>query len=189
MQAGNKDAWRGFAGASWRTGIDVAGFIHDNVRPYDGDAGFLAGPTARTTQIWDKLSAMFVQERANGIYDADASTPASITAHGPGYIDRDTELIVGLQTDAPLRRAIMPTGGLRMVEGGLKAYGRELDPQVRKIFTDYRKTHNAGVFDAYPADVLAARRSHIITGLPDAYGRGRIIGDYRRVALYGVDHL
>ncbi|MBW6434600.1 formate C-acetyltransferase [Actinoplanes hulinensis] len=189
MQAGNRDAWRGFAGTSWRTGIDVAGFIHDNVRPYEGDAGFLAGPTARTTRVWDRLSAMFVEERANGIYDADTSTPSSITAHGPGYIDRESELIVGLQTDAPLRRAIMPAGGLRMVEGGLKAYGRELDPGVRKIFTDYRKTHNAGVFDAYPADVLAARRSHIITGLPDAYGRGRIIGDYRRVALYGVDFL
>ncbi|HWS32923.1 MAG TPA: formate C-acetyltransferase [Actinoplanes sp.] len=183
------DAWRGFAGSTWRTGIDVAGFIHDNVQPYDGDATFLAGATERTTAIWDKLSAMFVEERANGIYDVDASTPSTITAHAPGYIDKDAELIVGLQTDAPLRRAIMPFGGLRMVEGGLQAYGREMDLEVKKIFTDYRKTHNAGVFDAYPADVLAARRSHIITGLPDAYGRGRIIGDYRRVALYGVDHL
>jgi formate C-acetyltransferase len=189
MLGGNMDAWRGFAGTTWRTGIDVAAFIHDNVRPYDGDAAFLAGPTARTTGIWAKLSEMFVTERANGIYDADASTPSTITAHAPGYIDRDAELIVGLQTDAPLRRAIMPFGGLRMVEGGLRAYGRELDPDVKKVFTTYRKTHNEGVFDAYPADVLAARRSHIITGLPDAYGRGRIIGDYRRVALYGVDRL
>lgn len=183
------DAWRGFAGSAWRTGIDVAGFIHDNVQPYDGDAAFLAGATARTTGIWDTLSAMFVRERADGIYDVDATTPSTITAHAPGYIDRDNELIVGLQTDAPLRRAIMPFGGLRMVEGGLTAYGRQMDPNVKKVFTDYRKTHNAGVFDAYPADVLAARRSHIITGLPDAYGRGRIIGDYRRVALYGVDRL
>nr|WP_203810284.1 formate C-acetyltransferase [Actinoplanes couchii] len=183
------DAWRGFAGSTWRTGIDVAGFIHDNVKPYDGDAAFLAGATGRTTKIWDRLSTMFVRERADGIYDVDATTPSTITAHAPGYIDRDTELIVGLQTDAPLRRAIMPFGGLRMVENGLQAYGREMDPDVKKVFTDYRKTHNAGVFDAYPADVLAARRSHIITGLPDAYGRGRIIGDYRRVALYGVDHL
>jgi formate C-acetyltransferase len=183
------DAWRGFAGTTWRTGIDVAGFIHDNVRPYDGDAAFLTGPTRRTTTIWATLSEMFVKERADGIYDADATTPSTITAHAPGWIDRETELIVGLQTDAPLRRAIMPFGGLRMVEGGLAAYGRELPADIKKIFTDYRKTHNAGVFDAYPADVLAARRSHIITGLPDAYGRGRIIGDYRRVALYGVDRL
>ncbi|MEV6305941.1 formate C-acetyltransferase [Actinoplanes sp. NPDC051861] len=182
-------AWRGFTGTTWRTGIDVSGFIHDNVRPYDGDAAFLAGPTERTTRIWQRLSAMFAEERANGIYDVDAVTPSTITAHAPGWIDRDAELIVGLQTDAPLRRAIMPFGGLRMVEGGLQAYGRTLDPDVRKVFSTYRKTHNEGVFDAYPADVLAARRSHIITGLPDAYGRGRIIGDYRRVALYGVDRL
>jgi formate C-acetyltransferase len=183
------DAWREFAGTGWRTGIDVAGFIHDNVRPYDGDAAFLAGATGRTTRIWERLAAMFVTERANGIYDVDAATPSTITAHAPGWIDRDAELIVGLQTDAPLRRAIMPFGGLRMVEGGLRAYGRVLDPELKKVFTSYRKTHNEGVFDAYPADVLAARRSHIITGLPDAYGRGRIIGDYRRVALYGVDRL
>ncbi|WP_045748454.1 formate C-acetyltransferase [Actinoplanes rectilineatus] len=183
------DAWRGFTGTTWRTGIDVAGFIRDNVRPYDGDATFLAGPTERTSRVWGQLTAMFPAERENGIYDVDATTPSTITAHAPGYIDRDAEVIVGLQTDAPLRRAIMPAGGLRMVENGLKAYGREIDPTVKKIFSTYRKTHNEGVFDAYPADVLAARRSHIITGLPDAYGRGRIIGDYRRVALYGVDRL
>ena len=129
---------------------------------------------------------MFAEERTRGIYDADPHTPASITSHAPGYIDRENELITGLQTDAPLRRAIMPNGGLRMVEAGLTAYGYTLDPAVREIFTRYRKTHNDGVFDAYPADVLAARRAHIITGLPDAYGRGRIIGDYRRVPLYGV---
>ena len=184
-----REAWRGFTGAGWRGNIDVGGFIHDNIEPYSGDADFLTGPTARTERIWQQLTEMFPDERARGIYDVDAHTPSSITSHEPGWIDRDHELIVGLQTSAPLRRAIMPNGGLRMVEAGLKAYGFSLDPTVHKIFSQYRKTHNGGVFDAYPADVKAARRSHIITGLPDAYGRGRIIGDYRRVALYGVDHL
>ncbi|MFI7549406.1 formate C-acetyltransferase [Micromonospora sediminimaris] len=183
------DPWRGFHGDAWRDTVDVAAFVRDNVTPYHGDARFLAGPTARTTQLWDRLRDLFIAERERGIYDVDPHTPATITSHAPGWIDRDHELIVGLQTDAPLRRAIMPNGGLRMVENGLAAYGFELDPQVRRVFTAYRKTHNAGVFDAYPADVLTARRSHIVTGLPDAYGRGRIIGDYRRVALYGVDRL
>ena len=181
--------WRGFRGEQWRDRIDVAAFIRDNVTPYHGDARFLAGPTPRTTALWNRLRDMFAEERRRGVLDVDTRTPATITSHAPGWIDRDNELIVGLQTDAPLRRAIMPNGGLRMVENGLKAYGFKLDPQVRRIFTTYRKTHNTAVFDAYPADVLAARRSHIITGLPDAYGRGRIIGDYRRVALYGVDRL
>src|SRR4051794_15210480 len=184
-----KAAWRGFTGDGWRDTIDVAGFIHDNVTPYGGDAGFLAGPTHRTQRLWRGLRRMFVEERERGIYDVDTHTPSTITAHVPGYIDRSHELIVGLQTSAPLRRAIMPAGGLRMVEAGLKAYGYALDPTVRAIFSRYRKTHNDGVFDAYPAGVLAARRAHVITGLPDAYGRGRIIGDYRRVALYGVDQL
>ncbi|MEU4164058.1 formate C-acetyltransferase [Actinoplanes sp. NPDC026670] len=183
------DPWRGFTGDTWRTGVDVRAFLQANYEPYTGDAAFLTGPTARTTGIWQKLSAMFPAERERGIYDVDAVTPSTITSHQPGYIDRDSELIVGLQTDAPLRRAIIPNGGWRMVEGGLKAYGYEPDPQVAEIFTKYRKTHNAGVFDAYTPDILAARKSHIITGLPDAYGRGRIIGDYRRVALYGVDAL
>ncbi|MEV6924622.1 pyruvate formate lyase family protein, partial [Dactylosporangium sp. NPDC051485] len=182
-------AWRGFQGGRWRDEVDVAGFIRANVRPYTGDGVFLAGPTERTTHIWGLLTAMFPAERERGIYDVDARTPASITAHAPGYIDRDRELIVGLQTDAPLRRAIMPFGGLRMVENGLRAYGYELDPAVKEIFTRYRKTHNAAVFDAYTPQILAARKAHVITGLPDAYGRGRIIGDYRRVALYGVDFL
>ncbi|GAB1640355.1 formate C-acetyltransferase [Krasilnikovia sp. MM14-A1259] len=189
MQAESHDAWRAFDGQGWRTSIDVAAFIRDNVTPYTGGAEFLAGPTVRTERIWSTLQRMFVEERQRGIYDVDAHTPSTITSHAPGYLDRDHELIVGLQTSAPLRRAIMPAGGLRMVEGGLKAYGFSLDPAVKKIFSTYRKTHNDGVFDAYPADVLAARRSHIITGLPDAYGRGRIIGDYRRIALYGVDTL
>jgi formate C-acetyltransferase len=186
---GRPDPWPGFTGGRWRDHIDVHGFIQANVDPYTGDAGFLSGPTERTRALWAQLTGMFPQERARGIYDVDASTPASITSHAPGYIDREHELIVGLQTDAPLRRAIMPNGGLRMVQNGLAAYGYTLDPAVRDIFTKYRKTHNDGVFDAYPADVLAARRSHVITGLPDAYGRGRIIGDYRRVPLYGVDRL
>jgi formate C-acetyltransferase len=189
MAMGRTDAWREFAGEQWRDEIDVGAFIRDNVTAYTGDAGFLAGPTHRTERIWDELSRMFVEERRRGIYDVDVHTPSTITSHLPGYIDHDHELIVGLQTSAPLRRAIMPAGGLRMVEAGLKAYGYGLDPAVRAIFSTYRKTHNDGVFDAYPAGVLAARRSHIITGLPDSYGRGRIIGDYRRVALYGVDRL
>ncbi|WP_433788591.1 formate C-acetyltransferase [Actinoplanes sp. CA-252034] len=183
------DAWRGFRGTGWRKSIDVGAFIHDNVEPYTGGSDFLTGPTHRTERIWRELQRMFVEEQRRGIYDVDAHTPSTITSHEPGYLDRDHELIVGLQTSAPLRRAIMPNGGLRMVEAGLAAYGYRLDPAVRTIFSQYRKTHNDGVFDAYPADVKAARRSHIITGLPDAYGRGRIIGDYRRVALYGVDRL
>ncbi len=183
------DAWRGFRGTGWRETIDVGGFIHDNIEPYAGGPEFLTGPTHRTERIWRQLQRMFVEERRRGILDVDTHTPSTITAHEPGYIDRDHELIVGLQTSAPLRRAIMPAGGLRMVQAGLAAYGYRLDDGVRTIFSRYRKTHNDGVFDAYPADVKAARRSHIITGLPDSYGRGRIIGDYRRVALYGVDRL
>ena len=181
--------WQGFTLGRWADRIDVRGFIQANVTPYLGDAAFLAGPTDRTRALWSRLTAMFPDERARGVYDVDTHTPAAITSHAPGFIDREHELIVGLQTEAPLRRAIMPNGGLRMVESGLAAYGYTLDPAVREIFTRYRKTHNDGVFDAYPADVLAARRAHVITGLPDAYGRGRIIGDYRRVPLYGVGRL
>ncbi|UNX53371.1 formate C-acetyltransferase [Georgenia sp. TF02-10] len=187
--AGGTDAWRGFAPGAWTSAIDVRDFIQRNYTPYTGDASFLAGPTARTTHVWDVLSGMFPAEREKGVYDVDPHTPAGITAHGPGYIDKDAELIVGLQTDAPLKRAIMPFGGWRMVETALKTYGYEVDPVVRDIFTKYRKTHNDGVFDVYPPDVRKARSAHIVTGLPDAYGRGRIIGDYRRVALYGVDRL
>jgi formate C-acetyltransferase len=182
-------AWRGFRGGAWREGVDVRDFVQRNHSPYEGDASFLAGPTERTSAVWAKVSALFPEERRRGILDVDASTPSSITSHAPGYIDRDRELVVGLQTDAPLKRAIMPAGGLRMVEAGLAAYGRELDPAVRKVFTEYRKTHNDGVFDAYTPEILRARKAGVITGLPDAYGRGRIIGDYRRVALYGVDRL
>ena len=183
------DSWRSFRGQVWRDSIDTRRFIQDNYTPYEGGAEFLAGPTERTKGIWARLTAMFPAERERGVYDVDARTPASITAHAPGYIDRDAELIVGLQTDAPLKRAIMPNGGWRVVETSLRTYGYEVDPRVQEIFTKYRKTHNDGVFDAYTAEILAARRAHVITGLPDAYGRGRIIGDYRRVALYGVDRL
>ncbi len=182
-------AWRGFSTGPWLDRVDVRDFIQRNYRPYTGDAQFLAPATERTTGIWQRLLAMFPEERERGVYDIDAVTPSSITAHKPGYIDEANELIVGLQTDAPLKRAIMPYGGWRMVEGALKTYGYEADPEVKKIFTEYRKTHNAGVFDVYPPNVRAARSSHIVTGLPDAYGRGRIIGDYRRVALYGIDAL
>ena len=188
-EVSSNDPWRGFRGQVWRDSIDTRRFIQDNYTPYEGDAGFLAGSTDRTKSIWARLTAMFPVERERGVYDVDAHTPSSITAHAPGYIDRDAELIVGLQTDAPLKRAIMPNGGWRVVETGLRTYGYEVDPRLKEIFTKYRKTHNDGVFDAYTAEILAARRAHLITGLPDAYGRGRIIGDYRRVALYGVDRL
>lgn len=183
------EAWRGFRGVRWQNSIDTRLFLQNNYTPFEGDASFLAPATARTRALWSKLTAMFPQERERGVYDVDAHTPALITAHAPGYIDQDAELIVGLQTNAPLRRAIMPFGGWRVVETALKTYGYEVDPQVKEVFTKYRKTHNDGVFDAYTAEIRAARRSHVITGLPDAYGRGRIIGDYRRVALYGVDRL
>jgi formate C-acetyltransferase len=182
-------AWRGFTTGEWCDTIDVRGFIQANYTPYEGDATFLAGATERTTGVWDKLSAMFPEEREKGVYDVDWATPASIVSHGPGYIDKDNEVIVGLQTDAPLKRAIMPFGGWRMVVKELETYGYPVDPQLETIFSQYRKTHNDGVFDVYPPNVRAARSSHIVTGLPDAYGRGRIIGDYRRVALYGVDAL
>ncbi|MDW5330436.1 formate C-acetyltransferase [Plantactinospora sp. KLBMP9567] len=183
------DAWRGFVGDDWRHRIDVAAFIRQNYTPYEGDDAFLVGPTPRTTALWDGLGPLFAEERRRGVYDVDARTPSAITSHGPGYLDRERELIVGLQTDAPLRRAIMPAGGTRMVQTALEAYGYTLDPQVRETFTRHRKTHNDGVFDAYPDAVRRARRSHVITGLPDSYGRGRIIGDYRRIPLYGVDQL
>lgn len=181
--------WRGFTGERWRAHVDVRDFIQANYVPYEGDAAFLAGPTSRTRAVWEKVSALFPEERRKGILDVDTAIPSTITAHAPGYIDRDRELIVGLQTDAPLKRAIMPNGGLRMVETSLRAYGYRPDPFVTRVFGTYRKTHNDGVFDAYTPTIRAARKAGIITGLPDAYGRGRIIGDYRRVALYGTDRL
>ena len=186
---GARHAWRGFRGAGWRDSIDVRQFVQDNYTPYEGGADFLAPATTRTTGVWSKLTALFPREREQGVYDVDTHTPSTITAHAPGYIDRENELIVGLQPDAPLKRAIMPNGGWRVVEASLDTYGYDVDPAVKRIFTTYRKTHNDGVFDAYTQEILTARSSHVITGLPDAYGRGRIIGDYRRVALYGVDRL
>ncbi|HET6408225.1 MAG TPA: pyruvate formate lyase family protein, partial [Chthoniobacteraceae bacterium] len=183
------DAWRNFSGEAWKRDIDVRDFISTNVTPYTGDEEFLVGPTARTKAVWEKLQPYFKEELKKGVLDVDAKTPSSLTSHGPGYIDRDNEVIVGIQTDKPFRRAIMPTGGYKMVEDGLKAAGFEIDPGVRETFTKYRKTHNDAVFDLYTPEIRACRKSSIITGLPDAYGRGRIIGDYRRVALYGVDRL
>ena len=182
-------AWRGFEPGRWQAAIDVRDFIVSNVTSYHGNESFLVGPSARTTAVWNKLQPYFTEERRKGVLDVDAATPSTMLAHGPGYIDRDNEVIVGLQTDKPFRRAIFPFGGLRMVESGLKAAGFEPDPAVHHAFTHYRKTHNDGVFDAYTPEILRCRRSGIITGLPDSYGRGRIIGDYRRVALYGVDRL
>lgn len=181
-------AWAGFESGLWQKEINVRAFIQRNFVPYDGDAAFLAGATERTTKIWERLKELFVEERKKGVLDV-SQVPSSITAHGPGYIDRENEVIVGLQTEAPLRRAIMPNGGLRLVVTALKTYGYEPDPVMVDAFTKYRKTHNEAVFDAYTPDIRACRSSHVLTGLPDAYGRGRIIGDYRRVPLYGVARL
>jgi len=177
--------WEGFNVGLWQSEIDVRDFIQQNYEPFEGDETFLAPATERTTKLWEKLQELFVEERRKGVLDI-SQIPSSITAHAPGYIDRDNELIVGLQTEAPLKRAIMPNGGFRMVLNALKTYGYEPDPHVVEAFTKYRKTHNDAVFDAYTEDIRRCRSSHILTGLPDAYGRGRIIGDYRRVALYGV---
>ncbi|AXT47153.1 MULTISPECIES: formate C-acetyltransferase [Chromobacterium] len=194
MDALNRDAtqanpWRDFTGGEWQSKVDVRNFIQLNYKPYEGDASFLAPATARTQKLWDTLSELLKEERARGVLDVSADRGSSITAHDAGYIDQASEVIVGLQTDAPLKRAIMPNGGLRMVENGLEAFGFKLDPVIKDVWTHYRKSHNQGVFDTYTPDIMAARKSGVITGLPDAYGRGRIIGDYRRVALYGTDFL
>jgi formate C-acetyltransferase len=180
--------WQGFKTGLWQKEINVRDFIQQNYQPYEGDEAFLAPATERTRKLWERLNKLFVEERKKGILDI-SQIPSSITAHGPGYIDRENEIIVGLQTEAPLKRAIMPNGGFRMVVNALKTYGYEPEPYVVETFTKYRKTHNDAVFDAYTADIRRCRSSHILTGLPDAYGRGRIIGDYRRVALYGVSRL
>jgi formate C-acetyltransferase len=188
-QAGDTtQAWAGFRPGLWQRRIDVRDFIQQNYTPYDGDESFLKPATPRTKKIWAKLEALFIEERKKGVLDI-SQIPTSITAHAPGYIDKDHEVIVGLQTDAPLKRAIMPNGGWRMIASALKTYGYTPEPHVAEAFTKYRKTHNDGVFDAYTADIRKCRSSHILTGLPDAYGRGRIIGDYRRVAVYGVNRL
>lgn len=185
-----KQAWDGFKTGKWTESVDVLDFIKLNYTPYEGDDSFLAPATERTNALWKKVLVLMKKEiEKNGCLDADVSTPSAIDSHKAGYIDKDAEVIVGLQTDAPLKRAIMPCGGYRMVHSSCEAYGLKEDERVKEIFTKYRKTHNQGVFDAYTPDIKAARHSAIITGLPDAYGRGRIIGDYRRLALYGIDIL
>jgi formate C-acetyltransferase len=191
LKADLKDerCWQGFKPGAWRSSIDVRDFIVRNVTPYEGDESFLVGPSKRTKAVWAKLQPYFQEERKKGVLAVDAKTPSTLLAHKAGYIDRENEVVVGLQTDQPFKRAIFPFGGLRMVEAGLKAAGFEADPKVHEAFTKYRRSHNDGVFDAYTPEIMKCRKSGIITGLPDAYGRGRIIGDYRRVALYGVDRL
>ena len=190
MTTADQKAWEGFVKGNWCDEIDVRDFIQLNYTPYEGDASFLAGPTEKTLRVWNTLEEKYLsEERKVRILDVDTDTPADIDAFKPGYICEDDNVIVGLQTDAPLKRAMMPNGGWRMVETAIHEAGKEYNPEVKKIFTKYRKTHNDAVFDIYTPRIRAARSSHIITGLPDAYGRGRIIGDYRRVALYGVDHL
>ena len=190
MTTADQKAWEGFVKGNWCDEINVRDFIQLNYTPYEGDASFLAGPTEKTMRVWNTLEEKYLsEERKVRILDVDTDTPADIDAFKPGYICEDDNVIVGLQTDAPLKRAMMPNGGWRMVETAIHEAGKEYNPEVKKIFTQYRKTHNDAVFDIYTPRIRAARSSHIITGLPDAYGRGRIIGDYRRVALYGVDHL
>ncbi len=183
------DAWKGFQGDAWKKQVNVREFIQANYSPYEGDGAFLAPATGATTSLWKTVSKLMEKELAKGVLDADTDVPSTLVSHGPGYIDQPLEKISGLQTDAPLKRGIMPNGGRRMVEIGLDAYGYHFDDQLNDFFKKYRKTHNDGVFDAYTPEMRAARSAGIVTGLPDAYGRGRIIGDYRRVALYGIDRL
>ncbi len=189
----NFDQWNGFKGRLWKEEINVRDFVQNNYKPYDGDESFLEGPTEATNKLWGRLQELQKEERAKGgVLDMETKVVAGLTAYGPGYIDesmKDLEQIVGLQTDKPLKRAFMPYGGIKMAEESCKNYGYEPDPELHKIFTEYHKTHNQGVFDAYTPEMRKARHSHIITGLPDTYGRGRIVGDYRRVALYGIDFL
>ena len=182
--------WKDFEGNAWKDEINVRDFIQSNYTPYEGDDSFLVGPTDRTKKLWDEVLKLYEKERENGgVLDADTKTPSAINAYDAGYIDKNLEQIVGLQTDAPLKRAIMPNGGIRIVEKSAESYGLKVDPETDYIYHNLRKTHNDGVFSVYTPDIRAARSSHLITGLPDGYGRGRIIGDYRRVALYGVDAL
>ena len=185
------EQWKGFKKGDWKDEINVRDFIQHNYTPYEGDSSFLTEPTEKTKKLWDEVLELYKKEHNSkgGVLDIDTKTPSTITAHEAGYIDKDLEDIVGLQTDAPLKRSIMPFGGIRIVEKACAAYDKKVDDKVEEIFHNYRKTHNDGVFDAYTPDIRAARSSHLITGLPDGYGRGRIIGDYRRVALYGIDVL
>ncbi len=184
------EAWKGFSEGEWQNNVNVRDFIQKNYTPYEGDESFLAGSTKATDTLWEQvMEGIKIENRTHAPVDFDTSVASTITSHDAGYIEKDLEQIVGLQTDAPLKRAIIPFGGIRMVESSCHAYNRELDPELKKIFTEYRKTHNQGVFDVYTPDILKCRKSGILTGLPDAYGRGRIIGDYRRVALYGIEFL
>ncbi len=186
----NFENWKGFESGTWKKEINVRSFIKHNYTPYDGDEAFLEGPTQDTVDLWEQVLDLTKQEReAGGVLDMDTKTISTITSHAPGYLNKEKERIVGFQTDKPLKRALMPYGGIRMAEKACKDNSYEIDPEIKEFFTTHRKTHNAGVFDAYTPEMRACRSSHIITGLPDAYGRGRIIGDYRRVALYGVDRL
>ena len=185
------EGWEGFTLGKWsQDEVDVRDFIQRNYEPYEGDGSFLEGPTEASKKLWDEILSLSKKEREKGgVLDADTKIISTITSHGPGYIDKELEKIVGLQTDVPFKRSLQPFGGIKMAEQALSLYGYELDPEVKEIFTKYRKTHNQGVFDAYTPEMRRCRTAHILTGLPDAYGRGRIIGDYRRVALYGVDYL
>ena len=189
----NFDQWNGFEGRLWKEQIDVRDFIQKNYTPYDGDESFLAGPTEATNKLWGKLQELMIEQRnKGGVLDCETEVVTGLTAYGPGYIDesmKDLEKVVGLQTDKPLKRAFMPYGGIKMAEQAAESYGYKINPKYDQIFNEYHKTHNQGVFDAYTPEIRAARNSHIITGLPDTYGRGRIVGDYRRVALYGIDFL
>ncbi|AKH64569.1 MULTISPECIES: formate C-acetyltransferase [Photorhabdus] len=183
-------AWQGFNQGDWQKEVNVRDFIQKNYTPYEGDESFLAGSTKATDTLWEKvMEGIKIENRTHAPVDFDTDVAATITSHDAGYIEKDLETIVGLQTEAPLKRALIPFGGIKMVEGSCKVYGRELDPKLKQIFTEYRKTHNQGVFDVYTPDILKCRKSGVLTGLPDAYGRGRIIGDYRRVAVYGIDYL
>ncbi len=187
------EQWTGFKGRIWKEEVNTRDFIQNNYKPYDGDEKFLAGPTEATKKLWGALSALQKEERAKGgILDMDTEIVSTITSHKPGYIDenlKDLEQVVGLQTDKPLKRAFMPFGGIKMAEEACTTNGYTPNPELHKIFTEYHKTHNQGVFDAYTPEMKVARHNKIITGLPDTYGRGRIVGDYRRVALYGIDFL
>ena len=189
----NFEQWEGFEGRIWKEEVNVRDFIQKNYTPYDGDESFLAGPTEATDKLWGALQKLQKAERAKGgVLDMETEVVSSLTAYGPGYIDeslKDLEQIVGLQTDKPLKRAFMPYGGIKMAEQACTTYGYQPSAELHKIFTDYTRTHNQAVFDAYTPEMKAARHTHIITGLPDTYGRGRIVGDYRRVALYGIDAL
>ena len=185
-----KEQWQGFKGSKWQDEVDVRDFIQNNYKPYNGDESFLEGPTESTNTLWEKLQKLQKEERAKGgVLDMETEVVSSLTAYGPGYLDKDLEKVVGLQTDKPLKRAFMPYGGIRMSEEACETYGYKPSEKLHEIFTKYHKTHNDAVFSAYTPEMRLARRNKIVTGLPDTYGRGRIVGDYRRVALYGIDYL